>query len=289
MVRNLAYLASCPIRRRLAAAGRSLSDRDRRLYELKDRHRGRRAFVIGAGPSLVTGDLDRLRDEITFASNKIYLAFDDTAWRPTYYSVSDVLVARNNAEKIHDQKLTHIHSAGVRPVLGEDPRFLYLHHLLPIDRFAARVPGFSRELLCGVYGGYTVIYLQLQIALYLGIREVYLIGVDFSFEIPRDAVTDSKTDLGETVIRSRGEVNHFHPEYRQPGETWTMPLLDKQRLAFRRAREAFEAAGGRLVNASRRTKLDVLPRDDFDRVVFDRVAPDRAAAEAAASRDFPAS
>ncbi len=267
LARYLAYLASCPIRRRLAAAGRPVSDHDRRLYELKDRHRGRRGFVIGAGPSLQTSDLDRLAGEVAFGSNKIYLAFDDTAWRPTYYSVVDVLVARNNREKILGQELTHIHGADVRPILGEDPRFLYLHHLLALRRFGARRPGFSRDMLSGVYGGHTVIYLQLQLALYMGIREVYLLGIDFSFDVPRESVTASKTNLGETVIRSRGEVNHFHPDYRQPGETWTMPVMDKQRWAFERAREAFEAAGGRLINASRRTKLDVLPREDLDRIL----------------------
>ena len=120
LARHLTHWASCPIRRRLAAAGRPLSDRDRRLYALKDRHRGRRGFVIGAGPSLSPADLSRLRDETTFASNKIYLAFDDTDWRPTYYSVVDVLVARHNAEKIRALELTHVHSVHVRPALGPD-------------------------------------------------------------------------------------------------------------------------------------------------------------------------
>ncbi len=265
VARYLAHIASCPIRRRLAAASRPLFERDRLLYELKDRHRGRRAFVIGAGPSLVTGDLERLHGEITFASNKIFLAFDDTAWRPTYYSVVDVLVARNNAERIRAQQLTHIHSVDVRPVLGQDSRFLYLYRMLRIP-FGTFKPGFSSDALRGVYGGFTVIYMQLQLAFYMGIREVYLIGVDFSFEVPGEAVTDSRTEFGETVIRSRGEVNHFHPDYRRPGEIWSMPQMEKQRLAFRRARQAFETAGGQLINASRRTKLDALPRADFDRV-----------------------
>ncbi len=270
-VRLLAHLASCPPRRLMAAADWPLSERDRRLHQLKDLHRGRRAFVIGAGPSLKRTDLDRLGDDITFASNKIYLAFEETAWRPTYYSVTDVLVARNNSEEIRDLDLTHIHSEHVRPVLGDDPRFLYLRHLPAIRLFGTSPQRFSRDLNRGVYGGSTVIYHQLQLAFYLGIREVYVIGVDFSFDVPKGTVTDAKTELGETVIRSRGEVNHFHPDYRKPGESWTMPELDKQRLAFSRAREAFEAAGGRLINASRQTRLDVLPRADFD-----RVAPDRA-------------
>jgi hypothetical protein len=57
--------------------------------------------VIGNGRSLKVEDLGRVRDEITFASNKGNLAFDETSWRPTYYSVSDVLVAQNNAPAIN--------------------------------------------------------------------------------------------------------------------------------------------------------------------------------------------
>lgn len=265
--RYLPHYAVSSLRRWSAAAGRPRSTRDRQLYGLKDRHRHRRAFVIGAGPSLRTSDLERLEGEITFASNKIYLATDTIAWRPTYYSVIDVLVAQNNAERICALDLTHIHSVAVRPYLGEDPRFLYLDHLPTIERFGGRLLGFSRDLLTGVYGGRTVIYQQLQIALYMGIREVYLIGVDFSFDVPKGSATGATSDLGETVIRSRGEVNHFHPDYRKPGEAWTMPRMDEQRQAFRRARRAFERAGGRLVNASRQTKLDALPRANFDDLV----------------------
>ena len=275
LVRHLIRFAASPIRRGLAAVGRPLSERDRRLYELKDKHLGRRAFVLGNGPSLLTSDLERLNGEITFASNKIYLAMDDIVWRPTYYNVIDVLVAGNNAEKIRSLDLTHIHSVAVLPHL-DDPRFLFLDHLPTIERFGGRFLGFSRDLLRGVYGGHTVIYLQLQLALYLGIREVYLIGVDFSFTVPKGTVTGEKTVLGETTIRSRGEINHFHPDYRKPGEAWTMPRMEEQRQAFRRARRAFEAAGGRLVNASRQTQLDVLPRADFD----DIVSPAKAADEA---------
>ena len=74
----------------------------RKLRALRDRHRGQRGVVIGNGPSLRVEDLDRLGGEVTFASNKIFLAFPETSWRPTYYSVSDILVARNNLEEINN-------------------------------------------------------------------------------------------------------------------------------------------------------------------------------------------
>ncbi len=44
----------------------------RKLYNI---HSGKRCFIIGNGPSLKSEDLDKLRDEISFASNGIYLIF----------------------------------------------------------------------------------------------------------------------------------------------------------------------------------------------------------------------
>jgi hypothetical protein len=238
-----------------------------RIRRLRDLHRGRRAFVLGNGPSLHIADLHRLQGEITFASNKIYLAFDETGWRPTYYSVYDVLVAENNREIIRSLELTHIHGSFVRQVLGADRGYTYIEDLPNRMDLSPPAFGFSENMLEGAYGGYSVIYLQLQLAYYMGIRQIYLIGVDFSFSVPESIRTQSTTELGEQVLKSANEVNHFHPDYRKPGETWTMPKLEYQRLAFARARRAFEDAGGSLYNASRRTELDVLERADFDAVL----------------------
>jgi hypothetical protein len=241
-----------------------------RIRQLRDRHRGRRAFVLGNGPSLHVADLDRLQGEITFASNKIYLGFDETSWRPTYYSVYDVLVAQNNREIIRSLDLVHIHGSFVRPVLGDDLRYTYIEDLHNRMDLSPPVFGFSEKMLEGAYGGYSVIYLQLQLAYYMGIRQIYLIGVDFSFSVPENIRTHSETELGEQILKSANEVNHFHPDYRKPGEVWTMPKLEYQRLAFARARRALEDAGGSLYNASRRTELDVLERADFDEVLASR-------------------
>lgn len=264
---RLLRLAAWPLRRGASKLGYPLSRRDRRIAGLADRHRGQRAFILGNGPSLQVSDLDLLQDEITFASNKIYLAFDDTPWRPTYYSVIDVLVARNNRDAIlRLDELDHLHSVKVQHVLGQAHGGIYIDTLPQLPLLGPH-PGFSGDLLAGCFSGSTVIYLQLQLAFFMGIREVYLLGIDFSFEVPKGSVTEQRTEHGEAVISSQGEVNHFHPEYRKPGETWTMPKLEAQKRAFRCARQAFERAGGRLVNASRRTALETLPLGDLDAVL----------------------
>ena len=88
-----------------------------------------------------------------------------------------------------------------------------------------------------------------------------MLGIDFSFQIP---ASTGETCVSGEVLRCNGESNHFHPEYRKQGETWTMPLLGNQYKAFRNARIAIESAGGSIINASKKTALDVFERVEFD-------------------------
>jgi len=248
-----------------------ITSSDRRLWNWRGKHRGQRAFIIGNGPSLSPADLDRLKNEVTFASNKIFLAFRETDWRPTYYSVSDVLVAENNGQTIDRLQLTKVFGSSVRPVLQRHGSNRRAGARTDCDRpitwlreLPTRRPRFSTNCAAGVHGGFSVVYHQLQLAFHLGIREVYLLGMDFSFSIPTARAGQS---VHGAVLESTGERNHFHPEYRQPGERWTMPRLDRQYEAFTRAKQAFLAAGGEIVNVSRETKLDVFPRADFGHVL----------------------
>ena len=76
---------------------------------LKDIHKGKRGFVIGNGPSLKIEDLDNLNNEITIASNKIYLAFEETKWRPKFYTVADPILWPKIKNKILNYDLRSIH------------------------------------------------------------------------------------------------------------------------------------------------------------------------------------
>ncbi|MDA9981767.1 DUF115 domain-containing protein [Gammaproteobacteria bacterium] len=248
----------------LRANGIAITANDHRVASLKDKYKGRRCFIIGNGPSLRITDLDKLKNEITFASNKIYLAFDQTQWRPTYYSVIDVLVAENNRSEINELNLFKVFGETVRPYFRKAKDILWLKML--------RAPGFNRNYagrfstnaLKGVYGGASVVYSQIQFAFYLGIKEVYLIGVDYSFEVPKP--TGQQCESGE-ILEHRGENNHFHPEYRKLGERWTTPLLDLQYKAYLAANATFTEHGGKIYNASRKTALDVFTQVNFDHII----------------------
>lgn len=218
-------------------------------------HKGQTVLILGNGPSLSKVDFDALKGHVTFASNKIFLAFSQTSWRPTYYTVEDDLVFSQNAKSIMqvdseklfpDLALLHLPSrCGIS-------FFNYKqHHHYPY------LPRFGNSLYKGIYWGSSVVYTQIQLAVAMGASRIILLGVDFNFDVPKGSLKSTKE------IISDGEVNHFHPEYRAVGEKWNIPNLDNQRLAFQRAHEYCIRHSIELVNGTRGSKLDVLPKFDF--------------------------
>lgn len=231
---------------------------DYKLKAFKDCHIGRRAVIVGNRPSLNVIDLDRLKDEITFASNKIYLAFENTDWRPTYLTVTDTVVASNINEYLIESKLRKIFGHGT---------FSHFHGAQDItfgNPPSMAVNPQDWDLVGGVSTGHSVLYWDLELAFWMGIREVYAIGLDFSFDV--DSKPTGQKAMGNDVLVAAGEINHFHPDYRPAGETWTMPQMDKQREDFKYALEKYKSDGGMIYNASRKTKLDVWPRVDFETI-----------------------
>lgn len=224
------------------------------IASLHNIHKGKRCFILGNGPSLQIDDLDLLQNEITFAANRIFLAFESTAWRPTYYFVADRLVAESNIDEIRELHLPKFFPDIFRDILGKDEWTMYYKVLR----------GYRKDLSTGVQCRSTVIEPMLQFAYFMGIREIYVIGLDFSFDTP--VTTGEKTKEKDDVVVSKGERNHFHPDYRKTGEKWTYPKLDLQRECFSAFQDFTMEQGDKHIvyNASRRTQLDVFPLVNFD-------------------------
>jgi len=245
--------------KQLAQFGIIITSNNRRLATLKDCHKGKHCFVIGNGPSLSIQDLNWLKGEITFASNKIYLAFGQTDWRPTYYTVIDGLVAMNCCHVINKLMLTKLLPYDLRVVLGGDDSIVYFVNS------GGNLNGFSpNPFLEDLHGGYTVIFTQLQLAYYMGFEEVYLIGMDHTWNLPSG---EQRARGKEIIIISEGEQNHFHPNYRLPGEEWSLPKPKLQEEAFRIARTYYEDHGRCIYNATRGGRLEIFKRVYFDQIV----------------------
>lgn len=232
----------------------SLSLNQIKFRKFRSCHEGKRCFIIGNGPSLTIEDLHKLASEYTFAANKIYLTFDRTKWRPTYYNVEDELVARQNKCQINQLNgFTKFFRKEFKNMLNHDANVIWYrddHHYSPF-------PQFTKNASKVMYWGSSVTYISMQLAYYMGFTKIYLLGVDFNF-------AGSSKKLSDGSFISDGEVNHFTSDYRQPGEIWNQPNLDMQLEAFQHANAFALENGIRFLNATRGGKLEVFERVDFD-------------------------
>lgn len=233
-----------------------------RLRALRERFKGhQRCFLIGNGPSLNETDLDVLKDEITFAVNGFFLKSRDLDWTPTFYLVEDHLVAEDRAPWINVLKgpiklfpayLGYVFPAAEDTIFyNHRPRKSYPHGF-----------DFSLEADKITYTGCTVTFSMMQLAAYLGFREIYLIGVDASYAIPSDAQKGSNYSVGILDMKS-DDPNHFDPNYFGKGFRWHDPQVDKMIEAYSEARQVLAGSGQAIYNATVGGKLEVFERRSF--------------------------
>ncbi len=222
----------------------------RRLVTFRDHHQGQRAFILGNGPSLRETDLSRLQGEITFGLNRIYLMFPGLGFPTTYLvSVNDLVLQQCAAEMRRLQLPKFITWRARRSFFG-DPFTLFL------DTDYTGSENFSGDVTGRVFEGFTVTYVALQLAFFMGFEEVILVGVDHSFK--------TQGPPNATVVSSGNDPNHFAPDYFGRGFRWQLPDLEGSERAYRMARQAYEQAGRRVLDATIGGKLEIFPKVSYD-------------------------
>lgn len=254
------------IRFNLAKSRRFNFSSSRRLSLLKNVFKNRRCFVIGNGPSLRISDLDRIKKhgDLAIASNKIYLAFEETNWRPTIYTVADWCVAENNLETIRNLNLLKLFPTEFVPFFEQSAHGLavFFKQFVPPERSEKDyVSYFYSDLSDGAFVGETITNLNIQVAAHLGCSQIYLIGVDGSYSVPESRTSNP---YYKEVLVSEGEQNHFSKKYRTPGETWSIPRISCHEKNYAHSYSELKQRNVTLANASRKTEIKSLPRIDID-------------------------
>jgi hypothetical protein len=218
------------------------------IKSLRDTHRGQRCFIIGNGPSLRQVDLSRLASEVTFGVNAIFLTNAWTSFRPTYYIVEDHLIAEDRAREIN------AYTATTKLFPWDQSTRLSNAVYLPWLTQYEPYPRFSDDIASVIYSGWTVTYLAIQMAAYMGIRDIILIGVDGTYQ-PGPATEQ------HGIMTSQGaDTNHFHPDYYGPGLRFHPPSPERVGAAHRLAAEHIRGLGGRIRNATPGTALNAYER-----------------------------
>jgi len=223
------------------------------LTRFKNINRGEKCFIVATGPSLQIKDLDMLKEkqEKTISMNKIYLAFDQTEWRPDYYVVTDwrcisedenIIKSMSVKNKFISDRYEEFWREGI-------PKNIYRYHEHSFY-VSGKLPPFSETFEFGLYVSGTITYECIQLAAYMGFKEIYLIGVDFSFS-----------------ANYKDEVNHFVPNYYSPNSQAGVFLDKESLLSYLSAKKYADSHGIKIYNATRGGKLEVFERVDFDKLM----------------------
>ena len=247
----------------------------KRNRELRDRHAGRRAFVIGNGPSLRSQDLSWLRHEVTFTVNSFHRApvacdvaspyhvlADPVFWQepqehllPVLQSFQDLslpktlfmpslalpVLGRLNAGPAIDVRYFHYDEAADQPAVISD-----------LD-FTSGVPQF----------GQTVTICALMVALYMGCNPIYLIGCDhdwFAWRTPEEFHAANFPHLYSEPEETAKHSAEFSFEQ-------ITHVVKVMRYQYTRLREYAQARGIAIRNATAGGHLDV-----FSRVAYENLA-----------------
>ena len=179
-----------------------------KVSDFKNLHDGKRLFILASGPSLATLDLAPLRRRLVMGLNRSAILYPDT----------------------------HYHCTMDERIFVEFPEMLkQTRYLFTLDEraFGIRMKllgadGFSLDLTRGIYSGYTVSYFALQVAVYLGFRQIFYLGLD---------------------LKNAGERTHFFG-YDFHSRAHDQTEYPRMRRAFEKAAEQVAAMGIEVYNCS---------------------------------------
>lgn len=213
----------------------------RALAYYRNRHEGGRVFIVASGPSLSDVEPERLRNEHTIAINDALLRFPKTR----YAAVMD------------SRKLHELHE----PLLEVETLFTLRGNSYGVEIDLLGTEGFNLELENGIYSGYTTAYFSLQIALYMGFRDIYYLGLDLG------NTSDKSHFFGSRSLQDRDR-----PE-----------VYAKMRQSFENIADTVAELGAKVYNCSPVSELKCFPYRSLDDALSES-PPSRRPAYASLSR-----
>lgn len=222
-----------------------------RFQGLLGRHLNERAILVANGPSLNCMNLDFLRHEIVIGVNKIFLGFNLFRFYPRYYVAINRKVIEQAAEHIKMLNCVKFISSRGADLIPENALTYHLNTRNPPARFC-------HDISQGVHEGWTVTYAALQIAYFLGFKEVIIIGMDHCYQYSGEP--------NEACRLDGPDPNHFSPDYFGGGQSWDNPDLARSEESYRIAREEYEKVGRRIIDATINGACTIFEKGDYKKI-----------------------
>jgi len=240
-----------------------LIKKDKVLNKLKGIYKGQRVFIIATGPSLRLSDLEWLHNhkEITISCNGIFKIFNDTNWRPDYYVMDDYFLYDSYKRKEICIPFENIAKKKVLLSMPIKKRINYDYDkekigFFPICYFdhwfthKSKCFKYNQNIVYGHFDLYTVTNTAINIAHYMGAKEIILLGVDCDY-------LQKKAHIGEEGSREN-KIN----------EKITIEMERAQKRGYHFIANVFENQDTKIINATRGGSLEMFHRESMDNYIF---------------------
>lgn len=225
------------------------------LQQYKDKYNGQRCFIIGMGPSLTEADLNAVKNEYTFGMNSLALRFEEDPWRPDFYGVQDIYVypklekALLKESKRCNKKTTFFVGSTICDKYKVPNNWVKYPLNAAYHKYEARIYKYfakaSDDCYSVVYDGYSITYSLVQLAMYMGFSEIYLLGTDCSYE--------------------KNKQQHFI-EYGYQDKNY-LTVGESMIVAYGYLKQLSDKLGVHIFNATRGGMLEVFPRVKLEDVL----------------------
>ncbi|RGN35273.1 DUF115 domain-containing protein [Bacteroides oleiciplenus] len=236
---------------------RRLGYSDQRFLPLKEynnKYKGKRIFITCTGPSLTISDLELLKDEYVFGMNSICKIHDKTDWKPDFFGIQDLHVFEKLKKYIYttDNGIIFVPSGYKIRYDIPDNWIIWpmsaAYHLFELHRTHKYFAKFSEDPYITVYDGYSITYSILQLVIYMGFDEIYLLGADCTY-------------LGQK--QHFIETGNYDPTF----ESATERLF----ASYGEAKKFAENRGVKIFNATRGGCLEMFPRVRLEDALANKV------------------
>lgn len=244
-----------------------------RNSEFKDRHKGERCFILATGPSVKEQDLAALQGELCIAVSHFFLHKDIRLIAPRYHVIApyhppfdfqSLTKLFENLRNKYSEEI--IYFFGYRPYQYSIYDFLKLNPSYnmskqyfidytdskELDDSNYMIP-YVWDISKSPFQIRTVVYTAIQMAIYMGCTEIYLLGCDH----------DYLQDIGRVTN------HHFYREEDGQSDVEVLTSFSAERWfeeyyfrwkQYRLMKEYSESIGCKIFNATRGGLLDVFPR-----------------------------